>query len=103
MTTAAPRRRIRLYPVPYYIGDGSGRIFIYVADISEYPRDGDNLCAFCHGDPCAERSGPEAEITKAWERWQAEYAKYNETPGSIIAASMRTEGFTCPLCLGRPA
>jgi hypothetical protein len=99
----SPRRRRRLYPVPYYIGDGSGRMFLYVADIGcGFPRDGDNLCAFCHGDPCAERSGPQAEIAKCYARWQATYDRYNQDPGSLIAASMRREGFTCPLCEGRP-
>jgi hypothetical protein len=77
--------KTRLFPVPYYVGDGSGRMFLYVADIAEYPRDADNLCAFCHGDPCAEHSGPESEIVKHMNRCPS-YAPFE----------------TCPLCLGRP-
>jgi hypothetical protein len=92
--------RTRLFPVPYYIGDGSERMFIYVADIAEYPRDADNFCAFCHGDPCAEHSGPESNIVQCYERWKATIREYGET--SLISQGMRREGFTCPLCKGRP-
>lgn len=77
--------KTRLWPVPYWIGDSSDRMFLYVADISEYPRDAANLCAFCHGDPCAERSGPETEIAKYRDR-RPSYAPFE----------------TCPLCQGRP-
>lgn len=82
--------KTRLYPVPFWIGDGSERKFIYVASISEYPRDADHLCAFCHGDPCAERSGPETEIAQYVQRAL-------ETPWR------NSDGITCPLCLGRPS
>jgi hypothetical protein len=60
-------------------------MFLYVDHISDYPRDGDNLCAFCHGDPCAEKNDPNAEITKYRDRCPS-YAPFE----------------TCPLCLGRP-
>lgn len=76
--------KTRLWPVPYYIGDGSGRMFLYVAVIAQFPRDGDHLCAFCHGDPCAEHSGPETNIGAYFER----------NPRSAE---------TCPLCDGRPS
>lgn len=77
---------------------------LYVSYIAEYPRGGGphGTCAFCHGDPCAETSGPYAEISKYQDRWMARYNMYNSTPGSLIAEGMREEGFTCPLCLGRP-
>lgn len=95
MTSLARKRKARLFPVPYYTGDGSGRMILYVSDISGgFPRDADNQCAFCHGDPTAERSGPETEIGRYFERgWRREqelgYRRY-------------TMVSTCPLCDGRP-
>lgn len=82
--------RTKLWPVPYLIGDGSGPIVLYVLRIAEFPRDGDHQCAFCHGDPCAERSGPETEIAKYYAR--------------AAAATWRmSQPDTCPLCSGRPS
>jgi hypothetical protein len=63
-------------------------MFLYVADISEYPRDAGNLCAFCHGDPCAEHSGPETAI-----------AQYRDRAAAWLAGAPFE---TCPLCNGRP-
>jgi hypothetical protein len=82
--------KTRLYPVPFYIGDGSERMFIYVASYSEYPRDVNHLCAFCHGDPCAERSGPETDIAQYIAR-------------AMAAPWRHHSGYTCPLCEGRPS
>jgi hypothetical protein len=92
-TTA--RRRTRLYPVPNYIGDGSGRMFLYVLDIGGgFPRDAGNLCAFCHGDPCAERSGPETKIGAYFQRGAEREASYGYARYTLVN--------TCPLCQGRP-
>lgn len=86
--TPAPERTKQggrpLYLVPFYVGDGRGPILLTVTDFAEFLRGPDNQCAFCHGDPCAERSGPETLI------------------GNLYARTRRWFG-TCPCCNGRPS
>lgn len=61
------------------------RVWLDVAYWAEYLRDIDGLCAFCHGDPCGERSDPDSLIMRE------------------IAAHPPYSPFeTCPCCLGRP-
>ena len=72
-----------LSTVRFYPGDGTEQ-FIEVKYISDFARGGDGLCAFCHGDPCAEE------------------ANAADTPiGQFFARNPRAE--TCPLCGGRPS
>lgn len=71
------------YPVPYIIGDGTGEVMLSVAYVAEFPRDARGTCAFCHGDPLAERCGPETLI------------------GAYFARNPTAE--TCPLCDGQPS
>jgi hypothetical protein len=60
-------------------------VWLDVACFAEFLRDAEGLCAFCHADPCAERSAPDALISR--ERAAAPpYAPFE----------------TCPCCLGRP-
>jgi hypothetical protein len=66
--------------LPYYPGNGT-KVLVGVRWIGEYPRGSDGCCAFCHGDPCAERSGPETHI------------------GKFYAENPKAE--TCPMCDGR--
>lgn len=84
--TPAPERTKQgtrpLYVVPFYVGDGRGPILLTVTDWSEFLRGPDNTCAFCHGDPCAQRSGPETLI------------------GNYFARVSWAQ--TCPCCEGRP-
>ena len=68
--------------VKFLPGDGT-TIMVEVAWISDFPKDKDGLCAFCHGDPCAESTGPESEIARFYQR------------------NKRAD--TCPMCLGRPS
>lgn len=73
----------RTYLVPFIAGDGTEEIMLTVVCIAEYPRGVDDTCAYCHGDPCAERSAP----------------------GSLIAQYYARNGswaVTCPCCDGRP-
>lgn len=53
-----------------------------------YARGKDGLCAYCDGDPCAERSAPE---TRIYRYMKDENGKYR--PGAD----------TCPCCEGRPS
>lgn len=66
--------------------DGNGEeVWLDVIYFAEYLRDVDGLCAFCHGDPCGERSAPDSLIMRE------------------IAATPSYGTFeTCPCCLGRP-
>jgi hypothetical protein len=68
------------YLVPFL--DGVGEVMLTVIYIAEYPRGVDGTCAFCHGDPCAERSGPDTLIGKY-------FAEYSWAE-------------TCPCCAGKP-
>jgi hypothetical protein len=72
-----------LYPVPFYCGDGTDAIMLQVRYISDYPKGKSGLCAFCHGDPCAQNSPPDSEIAKYCARTKL--------------AHMRV----CPCCRGR--
>lgn len=76
-------RNAPTYLVPFYVGDGRGPIFLTVTYVAEYLRGPDGLCAFCHGDPLAEESGPETLIGNFWAR--------------------NPHQETCPCCSGRPA
>lgn len=71
-----------LYLVPFFAADGGGAILLTVACWADYLRDVDNRCAFCHGDPCAERAGTNSLI----------YLYYQRCPWAN----------TCPCCQGRP-
>lgn len=76
----------RIFAIPFLPGDGSGAVLLQV----RYASFGGKLtgidewgtCPYCHGDPCAEDSGPETLIGGYFQR-----NKYAET---------------CPLCEGRP-
>lgn len=60
-------------------------VWLDVIYFAEFLRDVDGLCAFCHGDPCGERSAPDSLIMRE------------------IAATPSYGNFeTCPCCLGRP-
>ena len=73
-----------------YLTADDEEVWLDVAYIAEYPRDADGLCAYCHGDPCAERSAPDALISRNYAAWRAaDWADHSS-------------GFTCPLCEGRP-
>lgn len=72
----------RAYLVPFDVGDGRDAILLTVSRHAEFLRGLDGTCAFCHGDPCAELSGPETLIGNFFQR------------NSRAAA--------CPLCDGRP-
>lgn len=87
--------RTRPFPVPFWIGDGSGRVMLYVSGISGgFPRDADGRCAFCHGDPCAEASGPDTEIARYFARGWLREQSYGMRRYALAS--------TCPLCDGRP-
>ncbi len=72
--------------VPFLCGDGSDEITLDVIYVAGFPRGHDGRCAFCHGDPCAESSGPDTKI--------GAYFKQAEDEGFPAE--------TCPLCEGRP-
>ena len=72
----------KLYEVPF-LGAGVGPIMLQVIYIAEYARGEDGTCAFCHGDPCAEMSGPETHI-----------GAFRQRLGKAFE--------TCPCCNGRP-
>lgn len=81
----------KLYDVPFLIGDGTGEIMLKVKYIADFPRDADTQCAFCHGDPCAEHSGPGSLIAMYFGRHEEDRLRY---PGCYD---------TCPLCSGKPS
>lgn len=60
-----------------------GEVWLDVKYIAEFARDAKGLCAFCHGDPCAESSPPDSLIARELE-----------------AATWRG---ACPCCEGRPS
>jgi hypothetical protein len=68
--------------VEFLPGDGTDCL-VYVAYIAEFPRDEDGLCAYCHGDPGAEKSSPNSLI----------FGYYVRNPNAE----------TCPMCDGRPS
>ena len=68
--------------IPFSPGDGT-RIDLEVAKINEFPRDFQDTCAFCHGDPCAEEDDRDTEIARYYRR--------------------NSWAETCPMCQGRPA
>lgn len=74
---------IPLYLVPF-LPDERGPILLTVRYWADYLRGPDDTCAFCHGDPCAERSGPDTLIGN----WFARNGSWAET---------------CPCCDGRPS
>jgi hypothetical protein len=67
--------------VPFFPGNGE-RVMLEVSYLADYPRGTDGTCAFCHGDPCGERSAPDTDIMKYWAE--------------------NTWAETCPMCDGRP-
>lgn len=71
-----------LYLVPFSPGDERDPILLTVSYWAEFLRGEDGTCAFCHGDPCAERSGPDTLI------------------GNYFARLSWAQ--TCPCCDGRP-
>ena len=78
-STAAPATT----PTLFLPGDGT-RVIVEVKYIADgFARDADSLCAFCHGDPCAEDADPQSEIVK------------------YFARNKRAQ--TCPMCGGRPS
>lgn len=68
--------------VTYYPGDGT-EYALDVAYISDFPRGVDGTCAFCKGDPCAERPESPYRIRH--------YFELNKTWAQV-----------CPMCDGRP-
>lgn len=76
------QRRPAYSIVEYLPGDGT-EAFVRVTYIADYPRGEDGLCAYCHGDPCAENSTPNSLI------------------GGYYIRNPRAE--TCPMCNGRPS
>lgn len=71
--------------LPFYVGDGSDVVRLTVRlplAMGDFPRGLEWTCAYCEGDPCAERSGPFAPIT----------LYYHRNPRAV----------TCPMCAGRP-
>lgn len=75
--------------VAFTAGDGTQE-YIEVACIAEYPRGADGLCAYCHGDPCAER--PESAGTQIGDfYWRARHAEWRVS-----------SYLSCPCCEGRP-
>jgi hypothetical protein len=72
------------YLVPFIVGDGRDPILLTVTYWAEFLRDVAGLCAFCHGDPCAEYSGHDTLIGNYFARNSA-WAE------------------TCPCCDGRPS
>lgn len=72
----------------YLTAETSEEIWLDVLCFAEFLRDVRHDCAFCHGDPCAERSAPDTLISReylCWRRW-----------------ANHSDGFTCPCCQGRP-
>jgi hypothetical protein len=66
-----------------FLGDGlEPRTELDVAYIAEFARAADGQCAYCLGDPCAERSAPDSRIARFMAQSWAE---------------------TCPNCSGRPS
>jgi len=65
----------------YYPGDGT-EVQLPVAYIADFPRGENGACAFCGGDPCAERTDAVLRIRDYYQR----------NPGAT----------TCPMCDGRP-
>lgn len=74
---------MKTYLVPFLTGDGTGETMLTVTYIAEFPRDTNGLCAFCHGDPCAEESSAVSLISKYFAR--------------------NKHAATCPCCDGRPS
>ena len=66
-------------------------IWLDVRYFAEFLRDVRGQCAFCHGDPCAERSAPDSLIAREYECWKN--ARWASDSGY----------FTCPCCQGRPS
>jgi hypothetical protein len=81
--TPAPEPVGRLIYLVPFLGDGEDAVLLTVIYIAEYPRGLDGTCAYCHGDPCAERSGPETLI------------------GDFFLRNGWAEA--CPCCDGRPS
>ena len=68
-------------------GDGN-HYYAHVAYWSEFPRDKDSLCAFCHGNPVPDPEGiPIKDLT------------------CIEIYYLNKSGMfeTCPVCLGKPS
>lgn len=76
----------RVFAVPFLPGDGSGAVLLQIRYVSAGGQltgpDEWGTCPYCHGDPCAESSGP----------------------GTLIGAYMARNSWapSCPLCNGRP-
>lgn len=70
-----------------YGNDGEGeRVILLVSYWAEYLRDINGLCAFCHGDPCADSSPPDSLIARERNCEPPWPSSFN----------------TCPNCRGRP-
>jgi hypothetical protein len=65
-------------------------IWLDVLCFAEFLRDVRHDCAFCHGDPCAERSAPDSLIAREYAAWRD------------CTWNSKQDGFTCPCCQGRP-
>jgi hypothetical protein len=68
--------------VRFLPGDGT-ETEVDVAIIAEFPRDDQWMCAFCHGDPCAESNDRSTAIAQYFDR--------------------NAQAQTCPMCDGRPS
>lgn len=80
---------MKTYKVPFSPGNGKTYMIKIVGIYSDYPRDEDGVCPFCHGDPCAEQPG--AFRTRIGRYMSEHYKKYH------------TYAPHCPMCLGRPS
>jgi hypothetical protein len=112
-----------------YGPDGHGtEVTLDVTDFAEFLRGEDGTCAFCHGDPCAERPCPDCgggyiKILKPGElpagglpvrtftaaRWSFQHIPHGEDCTRVtwidreFAATPEYSRFeTCPCCQGRP-
>lgn len=70
--TLAPKRNkaggIPTYLVPFSVGDGRPEILLTTTGWSDFLQDVNDECAFCHGDPCAERSNSKTLIGNYFAR-----------------------------------
>jgi hypothetical protein len=72
--------------VKFYGSHLDEEVWLDVLCFAEFLRDVRHLCAFCHGDPCGERSAPDSLIMR-----------------EIAAAPTYAPFETCPCCEGRPS
>lgn len=72
--------------VKFYGSHLEEAVWLDVDCFADFLRDVRNLCAFCHGDPCGERSAPDSLIMR-----------------EIAACPPYAPFETCPCCNGRPS